>query len=273
MFVVLSQFISYADHQRLSVALFTLENIAVIAGEVGHTIRVRTLVDIADQREVEQVGRLEEDLDTTFPGLLSRELHTEILVLPDVVVIPVGDVGEALADKAAGELSIDAMARIFVDQREVGDMGCLSGEGARLLHGDDIVALHGLLIGGDARVSEGVVEFDAEITEVFHQVDLDTGIVGITQIQRGVVCVLTLGDQTIFYRVLKVLIEKPHHHLLLRAGKELPAEVDIVGDGMFQVGISLLLILFVDDAVRHDLEETWAIDGACITEVKIHVGG
>lgn len=70
----------------------------------------------------------------------------------------------------------------------------------------------------------------------------------------------------------KAFVEHAHHHLLGRAREELPAQVQVVGSGVLQVRVSLLLIFLVDDAVRHNLEEAGTVDGAGIAEMQSHVG-
>ena len=159
-------------------------------------------MDVAHQGEIEQVGGFDEETEATVPRLVGRQLHAEVLILPDVVVVPVGDVGQALADEAAGELGIEAEAVVAVQQREVGHVGGLAEERTILAHGDDVVALHGALVGGDAREGVGVVKLDAEGVEVFQQVDFQAGVAGVAEVERHVVCILAFVNQTVLNGVL-----------------------------------------------------------------------
>ena len=70
-----------------------------------------------------------------------------------------------------------------------------------------------------------------------------------------------------------MLVEQAGHDLFALAGDEFPAEVDVVGHGVLQLGVTLLFVFLVDDAVGHDFEETGAVDGAGITQMEAHVVG
>ena len=70
-----------------------------------------------------------------------------------------------------------------------------------------------------------------------------------------------------------MLVEKTGHELFRRFREELPPQVYVVGHGMLQRGIALLLVFLVDDAVRHNLEEARAVYGAGIAEAQVHPVG
>ena len=55
--------------------------------------------------------------------------------------------------------------------------------------------------------------------------------------------------------------------------EELPPQVDVVGDSVFQIRIAFFLVFFVDDAVGDNLEETRPVDCAGVAEPQVHSVG
>ena len=119
---------------------------------------------------------------------------------------------------------------------------------------------------------ECVVSLYAETLEIFHYVDFNAGVRGVTQVHRLVVSVLTLVDKAVFNGVVEMLVEEAHHYLLATFREELIAEVDIVGNGVFQVGIALFLIIFIDYRIGHDFKKARTVHGAVVTEMQAALG-
>lgn len=268
-----SQFVSYSQQDGLAIILFSLGYVAVDAVHIGEVVGVGPLVVVAYHRQVQQVGGFEEDGQPATECLFCRELHPEIIIFPDVVVVPVAHVGKPLADEASGELCVPAVLRVFEKKRQVCDMGRLTTQRACLADGCHFVALHGALVGGDARMGEGVVCLDAEFVEVLQYVKFQSHIVGVAHVHRHIVGVLTFVDKSVFNRVLQMLVEEAGHELFRGFRIELPSQVDVVGHGVLQRGIALLLIFLVDDAVRDNFEEAGAVGGSGVAEPQVHAVG
>ena len=234
---------------------------------------MRAFVIVAYHREVEQVGGFQKYRQAATERFLGRKFHAEVIVLPDIVVVPVADVGEPGTDVAACKLRVPAVTAVLEQKREIGYVGGLSEQRSGLSHGYYVVALHGAFVGGDAGVSEGVVGLDAELAEILQNVDFRTHIVRVAHIHRHVICVLSFVYESIFNGVLQVLVEKTGHELFGRFRKELPPQVYVVGYGVFQRGIALLLVFLVDDAVRNNFEEARPVYGAGVTETEVHTVG
>ena len=118
----------------------------------------------------------------------------------------------------------------------------------------------------------GVVGLHAKPVEVFHHIHLRTQVTGITEVHGLIIGVLSLVDQAILDRVLQPFIEEADHELLRGFREKLIAQVDVIGHGVLQVGITLLFVIFVEDAVGHDLEEAGAVDGPGVGEAQVGIG-
>lgn len=143
-------------------------------------------------------------------------------------------------------------------------MGCLSIERTGLADHFHVVAVHLAFVGRDGGMRISVVGLDAEPVEIFQDVDFHTKVLCRTEIHRFVFQILSFSDQTVFDRVLDILVEQTHHELFALSGEIFVTQVQIVGYGVLQVGIAFLLVIIADDAVRGDFEETRPVDGAGI---------
>ena len=121
-------------------------------------------------------------------------------------------------------------------------------------------------------MSEGVVGFDTKLMEIFQHIEFYSHVIGIAHIHRHVISVLPLVDQAILDRVLQPFVEEANHELLGGFREKLIAQVDVIGYGVLQVGVTLLFVIFVEDAVGHDLEEAGAVDVPGVGEAQVGIG-
>ena len=105
-----------------------------------------------------------------------------------------------------------------------------------------------------------VIGFYSEPIEIFHHVNFQTEIVGRAIVVRREIRILPARVETVFNRVFYSLVEHSRHNLLRRTREKFITQVDVVGHGMFQIRITALLVVLVDDIVRHNLEEARAVD-------------
>ena len=109
---------------------FTLDHIATVRTRRIYRIGMRSLLDVAQQRCVKQVGCFGKKAEAPFETLLHRGIELGVACLPDVIIIPVGDVAQSLAGVGEGELSLPALADLLEEYREIRLVGGLSVEGA-----------------------------------------------------------------------------------------------------------------------------------------------
>ena len=64
--------------------------------------------------------------------------------------------------------------------------------------------------------------------------------------------------ERVFDRVFDHFIENTHHKLLRGAWEKLVAQVDVIGNSAFQVGIAAFLVFLLYNAVGNDFEEARA---------------
>ena len=150
-------------------------------------------------------------------------------------------------------------------------MGGLPEERTGLFHHDHVIAVHLLLLSRDGRMGVGVVGLDAKPTEIFHDVNLHAEVGGRAEIHRFISQVLPFCHQPVFDWVLDVLVEHAHHELFAGAGEELIAQVQVVGHGVFQVGIAFFVVVISYEAIRDDFEETRTVHSAVIGETQVGV--
>ena len=133
-------------------------------------------------------------------------------------------------------------------------------------------SLHDAFVGSHTGVGVGIVGLHAKPVEILHHIHLRTQVAGITEVHRLIIGVLPLVDQAILDRVLQPFVEEADHELLGGFREKLIAQVDVIGHGVLQVGITLLLVIFVEDAVGHDFEEAGAVDGPGVGEAQVGIG-
>ena len=147
----------------------------------------------------------------------------------------------------------------------------LPAQGARLRRLHYLVPIHHPFAGLYARVRERVVRLHAEPMEILQHIYLHTHVGGVAQVQRHIISILPLVYKAVLYRVSYMLVEQSHHELLGGARKELPPKVHVVGHGVPEIRIALLLVILVYYAVRHYLEQARTVDGPVIGEMQVHV--
>ena len=93
------------------------------------------------------------------------------------------------------------MPYIIQYKGQIGDVRSLAGQWPHLGYGNDVVSVHRPLLCGDSGMSEGIVALDSEPAEIFQDVDFHSCIVGGSKVERGIVEILSFGNQPVFDRV------------------------------------------------------------------------
>ena len=212
--------------------------------------------------------------------LLCAEVESEHRLVPLVGVLERRHKCEFRAGERGCKLCVPAMFGVLVEQGEIGCVRRLVHERTSLRYARLILCAAFLVLAlrsGNLRVGVGVVCLHTEVAYVLYHVNLEAHVLRVAQVGGHVVGVCSGADfavrrnEHLFYRVFQILVEDACENLLCARREPLPAQVDIVDAGAFQLRVSLLLILLALYLVGHNLVESRSVDRTVVREAHVHL--